>query len=1173
MTVFQLSSIVSRSLGASNFVAPGVVLGGVTPESSHTRLEGARRLAAAVMMVLLPAALRAAPVTRNTAGDLVERRGLSLRLDDNGEPAVRRALARHSRDLLGVATLPELRLIDERESLRGRHYRYQQSIDDVPVVGAETTVAVNDRRIREVHARVARGSAKLQPGNARSAATQLLSLVPELATRPVIASDPVLLLQEGEARPAQRIVIERDIGRPIAYYVDAERAALLRVEPLYFNDAPARVFESNPVTRLNDPSLQDHDNTASAVPEAAYSTVTLRDLAASGRLSGPHVTIVDTEAPSPPSAEASQSLLFDRSQSGFEEVMAYHHLDTSQRYLQMLGYAGTRQIIRRPLPVDAHAANGADNSYYRSAGFGEGALFFGDGGVDDAEDPDILLHEYAHAIQDAIAPGAFNGSFASEARAISEGFSDYWAFSSGWAVSVIAGRDPFCIGDWDARCADSPSAGCVYGPGANCLRRVDGTKTIADYVRTDRSGVEHLNGEIWASALREIFVKIVASHGGAEGPIISDTLVLESHFGVPPLPAFRTLAHNMMEADRALYNGSHIEVICAAMAARGILDGGDCADVPRGEVAFYQGADRDRAIPDGHSSLIVSKEIFDTRNIEDVFVRVEIDHPLRADLRILLIGPDGTSRVLLDRSGDTGSGLYTTFGVDAQPVQSLDVFRGKPANGLWRLQVIDGATRDAGTLVSWGLVFRFAGDEPQTIRGAAAGPTLHVLAAGHTPGAAGTNFRTDLRILNRGTTRAEATAYFTNSGEDGSTKFAAIRIVAEPGMTIALDDAVDRDFRSSGVGAIELRGDVANLLVTSRTYNDTDAGTYGQFIPAVSRSEATAAGQAPLHIGQLQNTEAFRANIGFAEVAGKPGTVEITIYDAEGVVIEHGARGIEPFGHFQSAILGGRTGRFHDRARAEVRVIEGEARVAAYGSVVDNVSGDPIYVPASMSALPAPLDIPAVLHADGAAGTQWRTDLWLANPGATPVEVELRFHPVSGAPVRSDTVSMPAHSVRAFEDVVLARFGLSDDTGHIVVDAAAPLIATSRTWTTGESGSYGQFIGAVPAANAIAIGETATAIQLESSASYRTNAGVAETHGEPVTVRFTVRNAAGEALATADRAIPAGGHLQLSTRAIGAGSFTDGRVDIEVISGSGRVLGYASVIDNRTGDPIYIPAR
>ena len=50
---------------------------------------------------------------------------------------------------------------------------------------------------------------------------------------------------------------------------------------------------------------------------------------------------------------------------------------------------------------------------------------------------------------------------------------------------------------------------------------------MADFINSSLSGTEHRNGEIWSSALREIFMTI--------GRRKTDTLVLEATFGVPPL--------------------------------------------------------------------------------------------------------------------------------------------------------------------------------------------------------------------------------------------------------------------------------------------------------------------------------------------------------------------------------------------------------------------------------------------------------------------------------------------------------------------------------------------------------------------------------------------------------------------------------------------------------------
>ena len=77
---------------------------------------------------------------------------------------------------------------------------------------------------------------------------------------------------------------------------------------------------------------------------------------------------------------------------------------------------------------------GADNSF--ATDHPKNELRFGKGGVDDAEDAEVILHEYGHAIH-----FSQNFSFASEeAGAISEGFGDYWAVTVSDVVAQLARR-------------------------------------------------------------------------------------------------------------------------------------------------------------------------------------------------------------------------------------------------------------------------------------------------------------------------------------------------------------------------------------------------------------------------------------------------------------------------------------------------------------------------------------------------------------------------------------------------------------------------------------------------------------------------------------------------------------------------------------------------------------
>ncbi|HWS71669.1 MAG TPA: proprotein convertase P-domain-containing protein [Thermoanaerobaculia bacterium] len=1015
----------------------------------------------------------------------------------------------------------ELRLDIVRESLTGTHRTYRQFIDGIEVAGAARIESdtIDGRR----------------------------AIMDRLATRPLTRSAAALALParggelvyvnvDGEARLARRVATEERRLEPWARYYDAATGALLRAEPLFFT-AQGRVFDVNPVAKLNDPALQDGNNAASAVPPGAYSTVELQGLAGSGPLIGPYVAISDLESPSPTPADASQSLLFDRSDPRFEEVNAYFQLDRTQRYLQSLGYIGTRQIIPYAIPVDPHAANGTDNSYYLPGALaGRGLLYFGDGGTDDAEDADIMLHEYGHAIEDWIAPLTFAGTISSQSRALGEGFGDYWSFSSNYEATVASGRDPYCIGDWDARCAnDDALERCGYPAGANCLRRVDGTKTMADFVISDSSGTEHRNGEIWSSALREIFLAV--------GKRTTDTLVLESHFGVPPNPTFAVMARRMVDADRLLYGGRDAATICTSMAARGIVAASDCSLAPRGERTLFQSPDRGLAIPENNSTGIVSRLVItDARTIEKLFVRLDIAHTARGDLRITLVAPDGTAVLLADASLDRTADIHATYGIDAQPAQSLDVFRGKSAAGEWQLRIADLHPKDTGALLDWGLVIQFAGDAPSSTRPAAAEHQT-IAAVVHGPGANGTNWVSDVRLLNRGAASRVATLVFTPTGADGRATFSAIRVELPAGEVVALDDVVASMFATTGGGQLQIDARAIDVVASSRTYTrTTGGGTYGQFIPATPSSAVS-------YVTQLKSTPDFRSNVGFAETEGAAGVVRVSLYDGrDGALLAQFDQAIAPFGHSQFPIAGS------GLVLAELRVIDGGARIAGYGSVIDNRTGDPIYVPGQQPRSGA--FIAPAITASGANGTSWQTEVAFAAATAGDAVASLRIYE-DGRPRDFSLVAVAPHQT----SLTLLKVPF----GAVRIDTNTNILASVRIFT----GAFAQFVPFQPIVEAPSPRDL---LHIESSAGFRTNIGAIDASDAEAHLRFTLFDAAGRTMAITERTLRPWETIQFPIGALTSAPLRDGRVRVEILDGRAFVA-WASVVDNVTGDPIFVPGQ
>jgi len=306
------------------------------------------------------------------------------------------------------------------------------------------------------------------------------------------------------------------------------------------------VFVSNPVQSLGDESLTDQKDADAAVPAAAYHDVTLTHLDGSGHLSGDYATVVGTTgklAFSPINV-----FRYTRHQDGFEQVMAYYWITEAQKYIHRLGFGESRRPIdNRPQAVRINQL-GVDNSF--ATDHPKNELRFGKGGVDDAEDAEVILHEYGHAIH-----FSQNFVFGSEqAGAISEGFADYWAVTVADVVSRALGvpeREPLpCVADWDSTSYTSTVP--------HCLRRVDTNL----HFPADLNGEVHHDGQIWSRALWDI--------RQALGHVKADTIILQGSFDFPgttmPVLARRTVA-----AAQQLYGPAAAAVVRGAFADRGIL--------------------------------------------------------------------------------------------------------------------------------------------------------------------------------------------------------------------------------------------------------------------------------------------------------------------------------------------------------------------------------------------------------------------------------------------------------------------------------------------------------------------------------------------------------------------------------------------------------------------------
>ncbi len=309
------------------------------------------------------------------------------------------------------------------------------------------------------------------------------------------------------------------------------------------SEGSGRVFFPNPVAQLQDQSLTDQKDRDYAALQPAYQIVTLTNLDGSGYLVGDWANIRGETGP--PAYSPDNLFYYGRDDDRFEQVMAYFWVTEAQKYIQSLGFGDTL----RPVNMESQDIRinqwGVDNSYSWDK---HDLLRFGKGGVDDAEDAEVILHEYGHAIQDSQqTPFGFGGSL--EAGAIGEGFGDYWAVTVSDLIAPTA--DPACVADWDS------VSYTLEEP--HCLRRVD----LNLHYPEDLNGRIHHDGQIWSRALWDIRADL--------GHVMADTIILEAQFGFAPDTSMRDAALATVDAAKRLYNQQVANKVQAAFVARGIL--------------------------------------------------------------------------------------------------------------------------------------------------------------------------------------------------------------------------------------------------------------------------------------------------------------------------------------------------------------------------------------------------------------------------------------------------------------------------------------------------------------------------------------------------------------------------------------------------------------------------
>jgi hypothetical protein len=225
------------------------------------------------------------------------------------------------------------------------------------------------------------------------------------------------------------------------------------------------------------------------------------------------------------------------------------------------------------------------------------------------------------------------------------------------------------------------------------------------------------------------------------------------------------------------------------------------------------------------------------------------------------------------------------------------------------------------------------------------------------------------------------------------------------------------------------------------------------------------------------------------------------------------------------------------------------------------------------------LFIPMAGRGVGAYPSNWFTTVYVFNPNATAVSVDLTFlernkDNVAVSPPKVTDTLAPGET-KVYENIVETTFGKSGTVyGAVRLHCASKVVATARVYSKDSADapltqSFGQDFAATPASFAIGNGESTEILggyttQPPQDSEARYNIGCVETTGlGSAMVHWVARDADGVERGHYDRSVPRLSQTQGFFHDYFTGvELTNARISASVISGSGKVICYGSLVTN-----------
>jgi Zn-dependent metalloprotease len=306
------------------------------------------------------------------------------------------------------------------------------------------------------------------------------------------------------------------------YFIDAESGKIVdsSLATRFYHAARGKLFPQNPT-------------------DTALATGVLRNLKAPYvKLDGTHVRVENADAMGA-TAASGYRFYFADSDTHFDEVNCYYHIDRVYNYFKDLGFRGLKVNNKHgksatplgQIRATVHVGTQYDNAFYSPA---TGEIYFGDGSYpnagglrDLAKESDVMYHEFGHAVLDELRPNITG----TDGAALHEAYADYFACS-------LTSPPESQLGEWVV-------------PGSGMIRNL---KNSAKYPGAPSE--PHTRGLVWGGACWDLREKL----GGevADYLIFGSMLLITTTF-----PTFKYAKDQLLYVDSTYCGGEYRKQIKA----------------------------------------------------------------------------------------------------------------------------------------------------------------------------------------------------------------------------------------------------------------------------------------------------------------------------------------------------------------------------------------------------------------------------------------------------------------------------------------------------------------------------------------------------------------------------------------------------------------------------------